>query len=192
MSPDFEGFARASIKIPQSKSEAEAAEFAYRILHRGAHGNRAQFDDPADDWVPIWVLLSKEEAMMIGADEGFANDPIAKEVVSSAIGQMARQFEAIAIGYLSSVWMVQISDPKRQVEVQRQMLEQNGSTEGIPERVEKLLIMIYTAGHVVMHTAPIERHPDKPPTLGEFDTVEADDVSGRVTEPLQEALQRIG
>ena len=52
--------------------------------------------------------------------------------------------------------------------------------------------MTYTAGSEAMHWAPITRHADRPPTLGEFETLASDEVSGRMVDPLQDALRRVG
>ena len=181
-------FRRIGIRVPPTESEMEAHEFARDVLLTGATRVGAEFTDPDDDWRPIWFVLTKTQGTIItpGAD-------VEKYETTHYVGDLARRWGAVAIGHLHSSWLV--LGP----ELAQRAHDQHGSTEGIAERIEVLLLATYTAGNARHYTARIERHDDTPPTLAPlelmFDTADAEDgthVSGAMVDPLMSALERVG
>jgi hypothetical protein len=78
-------------------------------------------------------------------------------------------------------------------QIVRQMNTHGGSTDGIPERREILLLQVFTASTCAAWHADILRRPDGPPTLAEFEPMpDADHMSGLMVDPLRDALVRIG
>lgn len=188
---------RHGIKVPRTESEGQAARAARALLINGAREVGRKFTHPEDDWHPIWAVLTQDQGTIIETGAREANDPRAKTKITQYVADFARRRGAIAIGSLMSTWQVILDVEKlgeqRVREIERQVRAQDGSTEGIEGRVERLLVITYTAGNVESQHAPINRHDNAPPTLGEFAAIgDLDHLEGRMTEPLQEALRRIG
>jgi hypothetical protein len=186
-------FSRHGVKVPHTESEAQAVRAARSVLIRGAQAIGESFTDPGDDWAPVWLVLTPTQGTMITADGETANHPRAKEKATRYVGDFARRVGAVAVGSLMSTWQVALdADEARAREVERQVRAQDGSTEGIPERFEALLLVTYTASTVEAQTALIERHEAAPPTLREFKRMPEGSWSGRMASPLQQALRRVG
>jgi len=182
------------IKIPPTKNEAEAMDLAYDILHRGALSVGEGFEDPDDDWMPMWLVLTK--------DQGHFMTPagVDKYMMVEAVGHWAREHGAICVAHLDSTWMVKQTEDmtkERADEIFAQMQEQHGSTEGIPERTEQVMLAVYTASAYRFYQAPIIRHEGGPPTLEPFELVFSSDstdsdLHGAMVEPIRQAIWRRG
>lgn len=181
-------YRRIGIKVPPTKSEREAHETVRHVLERGALAAEGNFTKPKDDWDPVWLVLTSTQGTML-----FPGPDVEKYDMVEAVGALARRWSAMAIGHLHSSWMV--VGP----ELARRAFDQHGSTEGIEERFEVLLLATYTAGNARHYTARIQRSDDAPPTLDPFelmfDTATVKDgmnVTGAMVDPLMEALERVG
>lgn len=191
---------RRGVRVPLTASEAEAAEVALDILRHGAQTIGAKFTDPDDDWLPTWAVITPDHGTIIGTGQHEANDQRAKAAVTRHVASFARRVGAVAIGSLMSTWVVELDvkgDPERARQIQRQVEAAGGSLENIAERVERLIIFVYTAGSFTTYWATIDRHENAPPMLGEFkaelrSSDEGASLTGRMTEPLQDALRRFG
>jgi hypothetical protein len=178
------------IKLPRSKTEAQAASTAKRVLERGCREVAKTFNDPDDDWDPIWLIVGESFGVFLAAGN------IHKHAMTEAVGDYARRSSGIAVGHVNSSWMVLVEHlaPARSAEIVRQM-EATGSTEGIAERVEIVLLAIHTASRSEMWTAKIERHEDAPPSLGRFTRPPVSgggEMSGAMVDPLRAGLVRLG
>lgn len=187
-------FHRIGIRIPPTATEREALEVAYDLLATGARRVGETFTEPDDDWRPLWVLLTDTQATIVTP-----GDDVDKHAATDYVGRLARRWGAVAVGHLHSSWMVTFEDvdAERMAEIQRYMRERHGSTEGLPERREVLLIAAYSATTARQWHAAIHRDDTQPPTLGTFDlmldtTHDDVDLSGAMVDPLRDALRKVG
>jgi hypothetical protein len=187
------GIYRRGIRIPPSETEAEALQNALTSLENGARGVAKNFTRPDDDWRPVWLVVTADGHGTFLAPVSITGGRD-KRAITARVAEFARSRGAVAIAHLHSSWVVTRSDvsEERHREIERHMDTHDGSTEGIPERREALLIAGYTATLVRIGMATITRHPDRPPTLGSIEFGEPDEWRGRMAEPLAEALRRIG
>jgi hypothetical protein len=185
---------RMGIRLPPSESDRDALDAIFGTLSEGVKTVAEGFYDPDDDWAPIWIVLAPA-----GLGTVLTGD-LHKHDMTEYVGRYARKVGAIGIGHLHSSWVVMAEDgisDGRYDEIVRQMRAQDGSTEGIPERREVLLLATYTATAWASYLARIERHAGHPPTLGPFERWGSDDpakvsMEGPMVDPLQDALKRIG
>ena len=186
MTDDF-GIATETMRIRAPKSEAQAVEVARATLNDGCRRVGAEFTEPDDDWSPMWLVVEKKEASLLTSD---AN----KHVMAEAVGVFARRRAAIAIGHLHSSWLVdyQGMSPLRAKAIQREM-EATGTTEGIPERIEVLLLATYSASIAKAWTARILRRDGRPPLLGLFKPMPGHgQMGGAMVDPLRKGLVKLG
>jgi len=193
---------REGIKVPPTEGEAGAVLAAYKLLTEGALRVQQRFTKPDDDWWPIWLTLTRTQGTIL-TPERFA--PQDKQPTVAAVARWARRVGAVCVGHLHSSWTV-IADQhggripvERMQAIHRQMVAQHGSTVGIPERMEVVMVALHTASGSAMHVADIERHAGAPPTLAPFRLLvdehrEGDDsgMEGVMIDPLREAVWRRG
>jgi hypothetical protein len=181
-------FRRTGIKVPPTKSEVQAHELARRVLETGALRIGSEFVYPDDDWEPTWLVLTKTQGTIVSPGRG-----VEKYEMTDYVAGLARRWGAVALAHLHSSWLV--VGP----ELAQRAADQHGSTEGIDERQEVLLLATYTVGNARHYIAHIERHENAPPTLAPFellfDTAAVEDdthVTGAMVDPLMQALERVG
>ena len=180
---------RQGIRLPATRSAAEAAEHVRSALEHGARNVQYEFTDPDDDWTPIWLIVTPDGSGTI------ITGNLHKHDMARRVGALARRFGAVALGHLHSSWMVSVED----VSDERMKIIGSGrvAVSDQPERREIILLAVYTAGTAKQLVAPIIRHVDRPPELGPFESPLPDipdDVtySGAMVDPLQEALVKVG
>jgi hypothetical protein len=188
------------MKVPATKTEREAAEVIHDLLVTGAGQVGAKFTEPDDDWDPIWAVTDGQgRATLLVPDRMVSPDD--KVRMTNAVATYARKVGAVAIGHLNSSWLVDGSDGSisetRMRAIHAQMEAHHGSTEGIAERREALMVAVYTAGGYQHHMAFIQRHDAEPPALGPWvlfgsSDREREGAEGRMMTPLQESLRRLG
>ena len=186
MTDEFD-IAAETMKIRPPKSEAQAVEVARATLNDGCRRVGADFTDPDEDWSPMWLVVEKKVASLLTSD-------VHKHVMAEAVGFYARRHAAIAIGHLHSSWLVdyQSMSPLRAKAIQREM-EATGTTEGIPERIEVLLLATYSASIAKGWTARILRREDRPPVLGLFRPMPGHgQMGGAMVDPLRAGLVKLG
>jgi hypothetical protein len=187
---------REGIRVPRTESEAEAIGVAYELLTSGARRVQGRFTRPDDDWAPIFLTLTKKQGTILTPDRLARED---KRPTVEAVARWARRVGAVCVGHLHSSWFVLGEGlPAERMEAIRLRMEANrGSTEGIPERTEGLLLALHTAGGSAVHWGEIERRESAPPTLAPFrllaDTAEnGEGFEGAMVDPLREAVWRRG
>ena len=186
-------FKRRGIKVKPTATEAEAMEQAFGVLVTGARRTGAEFTDPDDDWVPIWLILTKLHGTLVSGNAH-------KHDMAEYVGRLARKFGAVALGHLHSSWMIVQEDMDRERfdEIHRYM-RNGGSLEDVAEAREIVLVALYSAAATRQYHAAISRDGVHPPTLGGFDLVaetggDGDDwrIEGAMVDPLVAALKRVG
>jgi hypothetical protein len=181
------------IKLPSSASEQEAVELIRMTLLSGAASVAEGFGGPDDDWAPIWMLIDHDgDGVIVSGD-------LHKHEMAARVGELARSMGAVAIGHLHSSWMIDTEglSEERGREIVAQVGAAGGSTEGFPERVEGLLLMLYSASRWAQVWIPIIRCRDQPPRLGDVRLIASSDedgveLDGAMAAPLQQALRRVG
>ena len=187
---------RIGVRVPPTASELEAQAAVSETLLNGARKVEAKLTEPDDDWQPIWLVLTPAQGTVL-TPETLRNDA-EKDRMVRTVAEFARRVGATAIGHLHSSWHVPPTkvSPERLDEIQAHM-ERFGTTEGVPEREEGLLIAVYTATTYRTVIVPIVRHENAPPTLGELELMfsssdEDAKLEGRMVDPLRAALRRYG
>lgn len=186
---------RRGVRIPPTTSELEVQATVYDVLHGGAVEVGRKFTKPDDDWWPMWLVATPTQGTMMVPET--LRDNVEKGRMTAAVAAFAQKVSATAIGHVHSIWHIppeKVSD-KRRDEIFALANAQDGSTEGVPEREEAVMITVYTATTFRMLLAPITRHDNAPPTLGRFELAhssDAGDLSGRMTDPLRDALRKYG
>lgn len=187
---------RRGVTIPPTASEVESAEVAFDVLRKGSVQVGQRFTKPDDDWSPIWLVLTPTQGTTMTPES--MRDNAEKNRMVDTVAAYAQRVGAVAIGHLNSSWQIppgKVSD-ERMDEIVAWMNSHGGSTEGVPEREEIVLIAVYTATTYWMYTALITRHENAPPTLGSYELMHTSsdkgDLSGRMVDPLRDALRRYG
>lgn len=181
------------IRLPPTKTEAEMMKVMRDLLTGGAHHVGKGFKDPDDDWQPIWLVAQKDAGTIISGD-------LHKHDMTQMVSLYARNVGAIGVGTVQSAWMVGTGmgmSPERAREAQAYMEAHGGETKGIPERVEVVMVALYTATAWEYHMARIFRRKRRPPRLGPFEKNLGSDegkthTSGAMVDPIQQALRRMG
>lgn len=180
------------IKLPRTRTEAQAASRVRKVLTNGARDVEARFTEPDDDWEPIWLVATQDTGYIVAPGNVTAQD---KHVMVEAVAAFARQKGAVCVGHLHSSWMVWHQDMTRERmdEVTAQMEANAGSTEGIPERREVLLLAVHTASRSSIAMADITRHDGAPPTLAAFRQYgDGGNFAGAMVDPIHDALIKLG
>ena len=187
MTDAFE-FAQETLRIRPPKSEAQAVEVARSTLNVGCRRVGGEFTEPDDDWEQMFLVVERKIATLITGDAH-------KHAMAEAVGWFAHRRHALAIGHLASSWMVDFqgvdaADARR---IQREVEAAGGSTEGLPNRIEILLLATYSASIARGYYARILRHEDQPPKLGLFERMPDHGVmQGAMVDPLRESLVKLG
>jgi hypothetical protein len=174
-------------------------------IRQGVELIGATFEKPDDDWVPAFFVLASTGTMIPMIFEGPLDEPGKQKMVQAMVG-LARQTRAYAAVFVASSWMTEFSDARgRALRDQHEAFiaehgrapetyEEQGivSPSEAPDRFEAVTMTLYTADATVMSWAPIERHDDSPPTLGEWTVLDSDEaeIAGRLSEPVTEQLRR--
>jgi hypothetical protein len=185
---------RRGVYIPPSSGEVEAMDSVYEVLSSGAVSNGERFEDPDDDWLAVWLVATKDQATLITGDAH-------KYDMVEYVAQFARRIGAIVVGHLHSSWVVLAADlgsPEEVDRVMEQMRRNEGSTEGIEQRKEIIMLGVYGARAARLYTAAIHRDGVHPPRLDDFalvsDSTDGSDfnLDGAMVDPLREALTHVG
>jgi hypothetical protein len=158
----------------------------------GVAAVQESFTDPDDDWEPVMFAISDDENVVIGLPPAaFASDRAKDMLCDVALPGIILAGRVRALVMVMSTWEVEYTKEfPRSADPHRQMPPSQH-----PRRREALYLSGLTATLTRSLRADIQRHPDAPPTLGEWRVREADhpnyDVTGRFIAPLQEALGQV-
>ena len=183
-------YKRIGIKVPETETEHDAHDHLRDALEHGALSVLERFDEPDDDWAPMWMILTRTQGTILTPGPG-----VEKYEMTDSVAALARRFGAIAVGHLHSSWIVLSEDAGRDA-MDEYVARGGGSTEGMARR-ECLLVATYTVSRAVNAVAYIHRHEGAPPTLDPFeviiDTAQSEmNLEGAMVDPLIDSLQRIG
>lgn len=148
------------------------------------------FTEPDDDWEPMIFLKPGDESegwpiLPVGPfmQSNATKNILAEAVIPSAV----ERFQATEVVMILSTWTSENSS---------KMLHETGEYKPPSEQDDRkellMLSEIKSTGAGRHAFAPIERHEDGPPTLGEWEELEQEaDITGRFVEPVVRALKKV-
>lgn len=149
------------------------------------------FTKPDDDWTPAAFLQDDDGNVSgpIGLAEFMESQHSKDMLAETALPLVIRMFAARSIVMVLSIWSARI--PKE--EATEYLAGAYVAPSERPDREEKLMLIELKAEGVTRHSfAPIIRHEDAPPTLGEWEEIEGvDRFAGRFVDPLVAALKSV-
>jgi hypothetical protein len=163
---------------------------AVELAKGGVESNR-ELLGPEDDWQPVLIGLTETEATVVG----FPIMPNLKDTLVEVLATIAKQFGFKAMAVVTTVWYVKVAvDASSLTDEEREALERehmNTPPSEHPNRVEAVLIQALDAEVMRFRVAEIERHPDAPPTLGEWKPLgeDNDEYGGRFPDALRDVLR---
>lgn len=155
------------------------------IAEQAATDVREGFTNPGDDWPGMLLLRTskKGKVLLIVFADGLRGD---KNEQASAIAGILRQHHAAEAALILSSWGVcsKIDDGGLV-----DYIENNPRPSQHPEREEVLAFTYVTRSAASMGVARIERHTDRPPTLGPLEIEgEGPEIGGRYVDAMRLAI----
>jgi hypothetical protein len=156
------------------------------LLKEGASQVEQAFDHSEDDWLPIMALMPDEgegHPVMLSLDPKYfdnetTKDMLVEDVMVPAIAGVG----AKSVGTVLSAWSAVATEEQRESgNIPRPSQAEN--------RVEVLIITVIDALSVNTSVAKIQRTVDGPPTLSEWEDTQADSMTGRFIDEIQNALR---
>lgn len=149
------------------------------------------FTKPDDDWTPVMFIECGDGECGMLPLEPFMGDDLSKEfcadvVMPTAIEvAKARKVVLVLSAWTAQVWCEEELEPIRYIPPSQR-----------ENREEVLVVMEYTSEGVARHAmAPIIRHDDSPPELGDWWDDESElsptDFDGRFVQPIVNALKEV-
>lgn len=118
------------------------------------------FTEPDDDWNPIAQIAADEEITTVGLDAD-------KSHWGLILANLCESLEANAVVAVLSAYSLEIEPTDPQFQEKIDLAERIGVM-NMDEHSESLIIMGIDSTGEIIKSARINRHEDKPPTLGEF------------------------
>lgn len=149
------------------------------------------FTKPDDDWTPVMFMECKDGSRPIIPLEPYMGNEAEKEVLANVLmPSLIAHFEAIKVVMVLSCWTAQVASLEELEPIRYVRPSQRENRE------EVLLLTEYTRDGVSRFSmAPIIRHEDSPPTLGEWgeETAEGSSLGseGRFVTPIIHALKQV-
>jgi hypothetical protein len=137
-----------------------------------------------DDWMPIAFLVGQDDGLTVLPLTGWGSDEERAGTIG-ALAQVVVDREGAAIGLVSTIWMLTVLGGTSE-----EALNITPRPRDHPLRSEAVLVLTLTAEEVAMASAAIERNPDGPPTLREWELGNAE-AEGAITTPLTNALRKV-
>lgn len=127
------------------------------LAYEGAKAVQTGFRSPTDDWQPMLFFATAEGRQhIIGAPH--AHDQ--REAIAQAVTALLKRGRAVEALWLSSAWQVTPEAADTDLSVITPSQD--------PRRREILILVHVGADFAAVHRAPIRRHGDTAPTLGEL------------------------
>jgi hypothetical protein len=143
------------------------------FAERGARQVSKDFENPDDDWTPILFVNDGKQINIVAVPIGENKDEAA-----AMISMAVRALNGVEAVLLTSAWGVQYDKDGPAPELPPSMSEGR----------QEILMLTYVGTTVEGRFIPINRHPNKSPTLGEAEV--HTDVRGRFVEAMQRAIAK--
>lgn len=139
------------------------------------------FTKPDDDWSAVCFLFNDKGVNIAGIDMS------EKDAVPAMLTMLARKTKAIAGAMITSIWHtpVDASNPLHEIEIG--LINELG-VRNHPDRKEAVQLELFDGKDTEIWFAPINRFPDKPPTLGEWEKQELANGSGRFANLMERCI----
>ncbi len=141
------------------------------LAHRAALGRAKFFTSPDADWLPVVFFRDAGSTLHI---VGVSLHEDQKDEAVDAIAALLKNQQAVAAALVLSSWMT---------------LTPGLRPSQAPDRSEILVFHAADPEVDLVRFAAIERHPDKPPTLGPLHEVPGDRVAGRFPDALRRGIR---
>jgi hypothetical protein len=156
------------------------------ILKDGALQIEEAFEHPEDDWLPVMALMPEQEEghpVLLQLDPKYFDNETTKDMlVADVMVPAIAGVGAKSVGTVLSAWSSVATEEQRESgNIPRPSQAEN--------RVEVLIITVIDALSVNTSVAEIQRTTDGPPTLSEWDDTQADSMTGRFIDEIQNALR---
>ncbi|NDC36962.1 MAG: hypothetical protein EBZ48_02800 [Proteobacteria bacterium] len=152
------------------------------VAKAGATAVQHEFNHPDDDWQPIMIAVAPNEKAIV-ASLDFKDQQAKENIATKVIPSFIRKRGIVAVAITVSAWVTKLAKGDTlKVPVRKS-----------PDKKEILEIAGMSADRSVILMADIERHPDKPPTLGPWEELvrKGDQLSGLFVDDTVEALKEV-
>lgn len=118
------------------------------------------FKEPDEDFLPFAFIEGRKEAHILALDTNFFNSPERKRILFSTIlPEIYRKVDGEIFAVVISVWLI-----KRPL-LSTAPIERPSIA---PDRIECVLVFCVSADNEAVYTAAINRFPDSPPILSQW------------------------
>lgn len=142
------------------------------------------FTKPDADWQPIAFSVGPESIGPMALGIAFFDSPETKDKLVEILKHHIISEKIEVFGLVLGSWRVKVK--RKAGRNPEELLHVPPSQH--PDKEEQLMITVFTAEKVLVATARVERHPDKPPTLSAWEK-SPDSLEGSLVEPFREALK---
>lgn len=143
------------------------------------------FEDSDDDWKPT-LLLHTPKGLVVGSID---LSPEMKDNLVSSLTPLFQEHQPIYAGLVLSCWIRMIQADAPGAEFSLAMMRELGVSQD-PKRQEMVRVEFCDGENTEYWRADINRFPDKPPTLGEWEEEKYEESTGRLSHVLQRTFDR--
>jgi hypothetical protein len=141
-------------------------------LREKARAIGKEFEDPADDWAPVMIVVTDKEMGLLGldipVDEAYKNMLFSK-IIPMAI-ERAMSGKPQVVGILTSAWTLDGQNKEHQEWLQGR--EQHELISDHPDRMETLFLYLSDRKNDEMWTAKILRDGEQAPALASWEKLD--------------------
>jgi hypothetical protein len=134
---------------------------------------------PEDDWDLVGHFVSGEGVYVAPFHPLFFSNDETRREFFSLVAKIIKEKDIFMVGLIGTYWSADVNS----VEDILTRPEDN------PNRYEAVVVSVMDEERYLSRFARIERHPDAPPTLGEWEGGMSDVPAGVVVEEIQKALR---
>jgi hypothetical protein len=168
----------------------EALEHLVTTVKDGIESEQKLMTEPDQDWLPTAFMVDADAGLaVVMIDPEFMSTPMTKEILATAVlpGIIA-EHSSVAAAFVATAWQADY-DHDHQISEQLRQLRPSQR----PDRWEVVMFTAATAFEFKVMCARVERHPDSPPTLAEWEEWPTDDrADGLFPKALRAGLVRQG
>jgi hypothetical protein len=134
----------------------------------------ADLTKPDDDWAHVLLMLTPDRPMIVMLND-LLNTRAGKESLPGVLAELFRRHRPSLAALVVSCWHRRVLDHGPLAALTMHMLDTYGvSTD--PQRQELLMVDVASSARDEQWYADIQRHPQKPPTLGPWRVVTDEDI----------------
>lgn len=155
-------------------------------IKRIVEGIGDDFTETDDDWMATLIIETDDgQRLAIGLSGDLFDGEFRKDILVMTMKHTLAGMKAMRYALVLSAWGILGREGGTEEEIRATHQEWRGRFQDHPERIEMVVLQIVDREQEFGMTAEIQRHEDKPPTLGEWK--KSTGMSGRFPS-LREAL----